>query len=88
MGWSGDVHKGVRKADFGTVDGAIARRFDEGEVFGIRGVEEGCGEVSLEGCDIHVLELQEKEIELGASTMGRPGLDGPGYEYREGKGCC
>ena len=34
------LHKGVRKSDFGSVDGAITSCFDEGEVIGILGIED------------------------------------------------
>ena len=34
-----DLHKGMRKSDFGTIHGAIAHTLDQGEVVGIIGVK-------------------------------------------------
>ena len=34
------LHKGMREPDFGSVDGTIAGRFDEGQVIGISGIED------------------------------------------------
>ena len=34
------LHKGMREPNFGSVDGTIAGRFDEGQVIGISGIED------------------------------------------------
>jgi len=36
--FGGCIHQRMWKADFGSVDGAVAGGFDEGEVFGVLGV--------------------------------------------------
>jgi len=42
------LHEGVREADFGSVDGAIAGGFEEGEVVGIFGVQDDAVDVLLQ----------------------------------------
>ncbi len=42
------LHEGVREADFGSVNGAIAGGFEEGEVVGVLGVQDDAVDVLLQ----------------------------------------
>ena len=56
-GWergNADVHQGVRKAHFCSVDRAIASGFEDGEVFGVARVEKFLGQGLFEGGEVHV----------------------------------